>query len=192
MTDILVRRGMILEDAARRAIHDLNVAGRSHLGASLERQVVLIEALIADLHQNPVLSDHHKHNIEEILLNLENSVSEQLIAIQMAIHHQHEGKSAEEIIKQSEALIAKAQSIMRHAPADDKDLAAAQHEVKALGELIIKLRALIPDSKDTVKQEQQIIRITHSLENILARLSKHVKPDPGSHHPGTVSPHEHF
>lgn len=182
---------MILEDAAKRAIHDLNVAGRAHLGASLEHQVVLIEALIVDLHQNAVHSDHHKHTIEETLLSLENSVSEQLIAIQMAIHHQHEGNSVELLVKKAEDLISKAHGVMRHAPADDRDLIAAQHEVKALGELISKLRASA-DAKDTSKEEAQLVRISHSLEHILARLSKHAKPNPGSHHHGTSSPHGHF
>lgn len=192
MTDILVRRGMILEDAARRAIHDLNVADKSHLGSALEHQIVLIEALIADLHQNAVLSDHHRHTIEEMLLNLENRVSEELIAIQMAIHHQHEGNSVEWLIKKAEDLISKAQGVMRHAPAGDRDLEAAKHEVKALGELITKLRALGTQAKDTSKEEAQLVRIAQSLEHILARLARHVKPDPGSHHSGTASPHGHF
>ena len=39
------------------------------------------------------------------LLNLKNRVSEELIAIQMAIYHRHEGSSVESLIKKAEGLI---------------------------------------------------------------------------------------
>ena len=72
MTDMLVRRGMILQDLALRTVYQLKDQKRDAFAYALESDAAQIGNLIDWIQVNPVFNEEDKLKVEAKLARLEN------------------------------------------------------------------------------------------------------------------------
>ena len=85
MSDMLTRRGMILQDLATRTMNQLKDQKRGNFVYGLENELVLIDAVMSDLQKNGVFTEERKQEVEAQLFQLETRVKEKLANIKKSI-----------------------------------------------------------------------------------------------------------
>ncbi len=99
---------------------------------------------------------------------------EELLAIEVAKHHNSQAKTAEILIKEAEELIKKTNEIIKQAPTHDRDYDSAKNEVVTLGETVKMLKTSpAPTGSDLKKAEIKLVKSEQTLKVLLDRLSAH-------------------
>jgi len=140
LVESLEKRASALSDRVKQVIQEQRAGGFGGLTLTLERQGVLIEALVIDLKAqtadlSKVTSFHHIHVIEEDLLFLENRVSEEIVAITQARNSQPTAVASAQLIVRAEQLIKDAKDTLAKFP--------TAPEVREINSEIIVVEALV-------------------------------------------------